>query len=92
MQALGVEGHIALIGGVSGFASSLPAGPLLTLGARVTGIYVGSRAHFEALNAFLAEHQLRPHVGRVFAFEDAPAAFDLMENGDFFGKIVISIP
>lgn len=91
VQALGYNGHIALIGGLSGFAADLPVGALMTLGASVTGIYVGSRADFEALNAFVAEHQIRPYVGRVFDFEEAPAAFDLMENGDFQGKIVIRL-
>jgi len=91
VQALGYDGHIALIGGLSGFASSLPVGALMTLGGRVTGIYVGSRADFEALNAFIAEHGIEPHVDRVFELEDAPAAFDLMENGDFMGKIVIRL-
>ncbi|HEX6995887.1 MAG TPA: NAD(P)-dependent alcohol dehydrogenase [Gammaproteobacteria bacterium] len=91
VQALGYDGHIALIGGLSGFASSLPVGALMTLGGRVTGIYVGSRADFEALNAFIAEHEVRPYVGRVFELKDAPAAFDLMENGDFVGKIVIRL-
>ncbi len=91
VQALGYDGHIALIGGLSGFASSLPVGALMTLGGRVTGIYVGSRADFEALNAFIAEHEIKPHVDRVFEFEDAQAAFELMEHGDFFGKIVIRL-
>jgi NADPH:quinone reductase-like Zn-dependent oxidoreductase len=91
VQALGYDGHIALIGGLSGFAANLPAGALLTLGGRVTGIYVGSRVDFEALNAFLAEHDVKPYVDRVFELEDAPAAFDLMENGDFIGKIVIRL-
>src|SRR5690606_13485167 len=91
VQALGYDGHIALIGGLSGFASSLPVGALMTLGGRVTGIYVGSRADFEALNAFIAEHGIEPHVDRVFELEDAPAAFDLMGDGDFMGKIRIRL-
>jgi NADPH:quinone reductase-like Zn-dependent oxidoreductase len=47
LEALAYDGHIALIGGLSGFASDVPAGRLLGMGARVTGIYVGSRADFE---------------------------------------------
>jgi NADPH:quinone reductase-like Zn-dependent oxidoreductase len=90
IQALGFEGHIGLIGGLSGFAPTLPAGSFLVNGTRVSGIYVGSRAHFEAMNAFIEEHEIVPVVDRVFSFEDAPAAFDFMENGSYFGKIVIS--
>ena len=91
LEALGHGGNIALIGGLSGFASNMPVGSLLTLNASVSGIYVGSRAHFEALNAFIAEHRVEPLVDQVFDFEDAPAAFELMEDGEFFGKIVIRL-
>jgi len=41
------------------------------------------------MNAFISEHEIRPVIDRVFPFEEAPAAFDYMENGDFMGKIVI---
>jgi NADPH:quinone reductase-like Zn-dependent oxidoreductase len=91
LQALAFDGNIAMIGGLSGFASNVPAGQLLGLGAQVTGIYVGSRADFEALNAFVAKHKIKPIVDRVFEFKDAPAAFAAMEEGEFFGKIVIRL-
>jgi NADPH:quinone reductase-like Zn-dependent oxidoreductase len=91
LQALAYDGHIAVIGGLSGFASGVPVGALMGLGAQVSGIYVGSRADFEALNAFLAEHEIKPIVDKVFALEDAPAAFAAMDEGEFFGKIVIRL-
>jgi NADPH:quinone reductase-like Zn-dependent oxidoreductase len=91
LQALAFEGHIALIGGLSGFASDVPVGTLMGLGAAATGIYVGSRADFEALNAFLTEHQIHPVVDRIFGFDEAPAAFDFMDSGSYFGKLVIRL-
>jgi NADPH:quinone reductase-like Zn-dependent oxidoreductase len=91
LEALAYGGHIAVIGGLSGFASNVPVGQLMGLNATVSGIYVGSRADFEALNAFLAEHKIKPVVDRVFELADAPAAFEAMDKGDFFGKIVIRL-
>lgn len=91
LQALAFGGHIAVIGGLSGFASDVPVGALMGLGATVSGIYVGSREDFEQLNAFLAKHRIKPVVDKVFAIEDAPAAFAAMEQGEFFGKIVIRL-
>ena len=85
------DGRIALIGGLSGFASDVPAGRLLRMGARVTGIYVGSRADFEAMNGFMSQHKIRPTIDRVFPFEQAPQAFELMDNGSYLGKIVIKL-
>ena len=55
----------------------------------VSGIYVGSRENFEAMNAFIAQHRIKPVIDKVFEFKDAPAAYELMESGNFFGKIVI---
>ena len=91
LQALGFGGHVAIIGGLSGFASDVPVGTLMGLNATASGIYVGSRADFEALNAFLSKHQIKPIVDKVFDLEDAPAAFEAMDSGDFFGKVVIRL-
>jgi NADPH:quinone reductase-like Zn-dependent oxidoreductase len=91
LDALAYGGHIAIIGGLSGFATDVPAGRLMGLNAAASGIYVGSRADFEALNKFLAVHRIKPIVDRVFEFEDAPAAFAAMDHGEFFGKIVIRL-
>jgi NADPH:quinone reductase-like Zn-dependent oxidoreductase len=91
LEALAYDAHIALIGGLSGFGSDVPLVSLMGTGSSATGIYVGSRADFEALNAFLSEHEIYPVVDRVFSFEEAPAAFEFMENGSFFGKIVIRL-
>jgi NADPH:quinone reductase-like Zn-dependent oxidoreductase len=63
--------------------------PILMNGLRVQGIFVGSREMFEAMNHAIALHKLRPVVDKVFAFDDAPAAYELMERGGHFGKIVI---
>jgi NADPH:quinone reductase-like Zn-dependent oxidoreductase len=91
LQALAYGGHVAIIGGLSGFASDVPVGTLMGLNATASGIYVGSRADFEALNAFLSEHKIKPIVDKVFELEDAPAAFEAMDSGDFFGKVVIRL-
>jgi NADPH:quinone reductase-like Zn-dependent oxidoreductase len=91
LQALAYGGHVAIIGGLSGFASDVPVGTLMGLNATASGIYVGSRADFEALNAFLSEHKIKPIVDKVFELEDAPAAFAAMDSGDFFGKVVIRL-
>jgi NADPH:quinone reductase-like Zn-dependent oxidoreductase len=91
LQALAYDGHVAMIGGLSGFAADVPVGALMGLRATVSGIYVGSRADFEALNEFIAAHKIKPIVDKVFSLEDAPKAFDAMNEGEFFGKIVIRL-
>jgi NADPH:quinone reductase-like Zn-dependent oxidoreductase len=85
-------GHIALIGVLTGFgppADSLF--PLLARNATMSGIYVGSRADFEAMNRFLAEKRLRPVIDRVFSFDEVAAAYAHLEAGGHFGKVVIRV-
>lgn len=91
VQTVGFGGHIALIGGLSGSARSLPIGSFIGLGASVTAIYVGSRADFEAMNDFISEYQLRPIIDRVFSFEEAHAAYEYMASESHLGKIVIRL-
>jgi NADPH:quinone reductase-like Zn-dependent oxidoreductase len=84
-------GHMANIGGLTGFDSNIPVGALVGRNASATGIYVGSKANFQAMNLFIEEHKIKPLIDRVFSFEDTPAAFDYMLNSSFMGKIVISL-
>ena len=89
LEALGNGGHMALIGGLTGFGGAIPVLDIFSKDVSVTAYHVGSRADFERMNRFMEGHRIRPIVDRVFAFEDAVEAFDFFENGDFMGKVVI---
>lgn len=91
LASLAPGGNIALIGGLGGFGGEVPSVTLLDRNSSVSGIYVGSRENFEAMNAFIAQHQLKPIIDQVFEFKDAPAAYALMESDKFSGKIVIRL-
>jgi NADPH:quinone reductase-like Zn-dependent oxidoreductase len=91
LASLSPGAHLALIGGLGGFGGDVPVMALLSTSTTVSGIYVGSRANFEAMNAFIVKHAIKPVIDKTFAFKDAPAAYELMENGSFFGKIVIRL-
>jgi NADPH:quinone reductase-like Zn-dependent oxidoreductase len=92
LASLAYEGHVAYIGGLSGWGAQIPAAALPFRNIQVSGIYVGSRADFEAMNVFLTRHRLKPVIDKVFTFADAGAAYLYMESGNHFGKIVISLP
>ena len=92
LEALAYGGHIALIGGLSGYGSDIPTNSLMWINATASGVYVGSREDFEAMNEFVSEHRIRPHIDRVFEFENAPEAYGYMGESGFMGKIVIRIP
>jgi NADPH:quinone reductase-like Zn-dependent oxidoreductase len=91
LASIAPGGAIELIGGLGGFGGNIPALQLLDRNVDVSGIYVGSRENFEALNAFIDEHKVKPVIDKVFDFKDAPAAYELMESDQFLGKIVIRL-
>jgi NADPH:quinone reductase-like Zn-dependent oxidoreductase len=91
LGSLGLGGHVALIGGLTGFGGTMDTGALTGRMGSMTSIYVGSREDFEAMNAFIAQHKLKPVIDRVFGFEEAAAAFDYLASGSHFGKVVIRL-
>jgi NADPH:quinone reductase-like Zn-dependent oxidoreductase len=90
-RAVRTGGHIALIGVLTGNSGQVNPVAVLMRNLRLQGIFVGSRAMFEAMNRAIALHQLRPVVDRVFPFAEARAALRHMESAAHFGKICIRI-
>jgi NADPH:quinone reductase-like Zn-dependent oxidoreductase len=79
-------GEVVAIAGAAGS----PYG-LLGKQASLQGVYVGSRGHFERMNAAISAHRLEPIIDREFSFDDAPAAYRHLESGAHFGKVAISL-
>ena len=90
-EALGYRGHIAFAGAVSGGNPDISVISLLGKGLSATAVYVGSHADFEALLAFMAEHEIHPHIDRTFSFDQMQEAYDFMEHGSYTGKIVVTM-
>ena len=91
LNSAAASGSIALVGVLTGFGG--PDGglfPLVTRNASIHGIYVGSRAHFEALNSFLSKHKLHPVIDCSFALKDAAQAYAYQASGAHLGKIVVT--
>ena len=91
LASLAAGGHVALIGGLAGFGGDIPVMALLHANATASGVYVGSRADFEAMNAFIERHQIRPVIDRVYEFADVEAGYERLESGRHFGKVVIRL-
>ncbi|WP_436717641.1 NAD(P)-dependent alcohol dehydrogenase [Roseiconus lacunae] len=86
-----VSGRVSLIGVLTGNPDQNPS-PMMALFKRLTvqGIYVGSRAMFEAMNRAIEVNQLRPVIDTQFSFDDVPAAYEHLKSAKHFGKIVIT--
>jgi NADPH:quinone reductase-like Zn-dependent oxidoreductase len=91
LRATGYAGHVSLIGVLSGIAGEVQIGHILHKSLTVRGIYVGSRAMFEAMNDAITQHRLEPVIDRIFSFDESPDAFRRLESAQHFGKIVVRI-
>ena len=89
MKAIRIGGHISIIGVLSGFSPTLQVGAMLGSSARLVGVSVGSREMFEAMGRALEARKIAPVVDKVFPWTEAQAAFEAMQAGEHFGKIVL---
>jgi len=85
-------GTVVVIGGLSGFGGArVEPGSLSGAAKRLVGVSVGSRAMTEDLVRFIERHGIGPVVDREFPFADARAAYEHLEAGRAFGKVVVKV-
>lgn len=91
LNALRMGGHISVMGLLDGFETSINALALLHQQATIKGMEVGSTYDFEAMNQAIAFHDIHPVIDKVFDFDETQAAFEYLEKGMHFGKVVIKL-
>ena len=89
MRAIRIGGHIAIIGVVAGAGNPFNPAALIGNSAKLQGLSVGSREAFEAMCVAIEQHKIHPVVDKVFPWTEARAAFEAMQGGEHFGKIVL---
>ncbi len=82
-------GAVSLIGVLT--SGQIDPTALLHRSATLRGVYVGSRAMFEAMNRLVDVNRIRPVIDRVFPFDEAKDAYRALSQADHVGKIVIRI-
>jgi NADPH:quinone reductase-like Zn-dependent oxidoreductase len=83
-------GRVVFYGATRGDAA-LPVRKIFWRQISLLGTTMGSPADWAAMNAFVAEHKIKPVVSEVFPLARAAEAFALMERGGQFGKIVVKM-
>lgn len=91
LASMGFGCHVGLIGGLTAFGGDIPVSALRGRNASATGITVGSRAEFEAMLIFMELYRIQPVIDKSFAFPAAMAAYEYLDTGSHFGKVVIRI-
>lgn len=100
IEALAPDGRLMIIGMQGGVKGELPIGKLLSKRASVmaTGLRGRSIEGKGAIVAQVREHlwpliesgAVKPIVGKVVPMENAAEAHRLLEEGDIFGKVLLS--
>lgn len=89
--ALRRGGHIGIVGYLAGIDLGLNVFDLILTNAHMHGVSVGNRDSFEAMMAFVGEHELRPVIASSYEFDDAGVALQAIASGEHFGKLVVKI-
>jgi NADPH:quinone reductase-like Zn-dependent oxidoreductase len=89
VKSLADSGVLSVVGGLSGYSGTISAMGLLVKRARAQSIFVGSRADYLRMSAFVTAHRIHPVVDRVFPLEQYQEALQYLKNGGFVGKVVI---
>jgi NADPH:quinone reductase-like Zn-dependent oxidoreductase len=90
MQAVGFNGEVSLIGVMTSGDTPAPY-PLMGKAASIRGIFVGSGAMAERLNAAIDANGIKPVVDRIFALEQTIDAYRYQASAALFGKVVIRL-
>ena len=89
LVAAAVNGIILMIGVLGGRSQELLIPAVFGKNLHLTGISVGSRAHFEQMSEAIERARLKPVVDQVYPFSNVPEAFRAMAQRGHFGKICI---
>ncbi len=83
-------GRVVFFGATRGNPPVLPMRKIFWRQLSLLGTTMGSPTDWEEMIAFIDQHRITPVVSDVFSLERAAEAFDLMERGGQFGKIVVT--
>lgn len=91
INALRMGGHISIMGLLNGFDTSINALTLMSQQATIRGMEVGSTEDFAAMNQEIETHDIHPVIDRTFSLEQIQQAFEYLEQGRHFGKVVVTL-
>lgn len=91
IMAARVGGHVGVIGILSGLSKDVNVAAIFAQNLKISGVTVGSRAHFEEMVRAIEQNDIHPVIDKRFPLADAQEAFRLMQGASHFGKIVLDI-
>ena len=90
MQAAGRDGRIVIVGNTSGPLAEVDLRFIFAKQIRLIGSTMGTHRDFTEVTSLLWSGRLQPVIDRVMPLKAGVEAYAVMEQGDFFGKLVLT--
>lgn len=84
-------GRFITCGATSGHSARIDLRHLYFRQLQFLGSTMGSLQHFRGLINWVQTSKIRPRISEIFSFQDAQAAYRLMESANQNGKIILSL-
>jgi NADPH:quinone reductase-like Zn-dependent oxidoreductase len=91
MASTKINGRISMVGVFTGTEGQVDPMPILRKTLSVNGIYAGSGDMQVQLHNTLETNKIHPVIDRIFPFDKVRDAYEYMQSGKHFGKIVIQL-
>jgi NADPH:quinone reductase-like Zn-dependent oxidoreductase len=91
LGSLGKRGRLVTCGGTSGPLVQTDIRRLFWNQWTIMGSTMGSDAEFDAIVAELREGRLQPPIDSAFPLEQGRKAFERLQSGEQFGKVVVTV-
>ncbi|HOV05511.1 MAG TPA: zinc-binding dehydrogenase, partial [Kaistiaceae bacterium] len=98
LRATAWEGRYLVIGFAAGEIPKIPLNLVLLKGCDVLGVFWGEaivrdpdghRENMELLLSWIGEGRINPHIHKVFALADTPAALEAIAGRGVKGKVIV---
>lgn len=90
INSLAGGGRMVICGATSGAHASIDVRSVYQKHRRIIGAPMGNRRDFQQVTSFITQDKIEPVIEDVLPLTDLPKAHEKIENGDIFGKIVIT--
>jgi NADPH:quinone reductase-like Zn-dependent oxidoreductase len=92
LNSVRMNGWIHAVGFMAGNPSDVPVQQEVIMKSIIMrGIFIGPLSAYKDLNKVISLFKIKPIVDKVFEFEQAIEAFNYLEKGEHFGKVVIKV-
>jgi NADPH:quinone reductase-like Zn-dependent oxidoreductase len=92
LKAVKMNGWIHAVGFMAGNPTDVPIqSEVIMKSILFRGVFIGPIKALRDLNKVMSLHKIKPIVDRVFPFEEAIEAFNYLEKGEQFGKVIIKV-